>query len=226
MPPRLVSPPVPVELSTKKREAALAMHQSRPADCGPWAVTDRVERLKQMWAEGYSGTIIAQRLGGGLTRNAVIGKAFRLKLAPRTTSNWQTPRWQSGVKRPRKPRLKPKMNQSSGASALKQAFLAEPYVPPVRPVIPREEWVMFEQLQDHHCRFPVNDAKDKNPDLEQAYCGRAKVTGLPYCADHARICFAPPQARAGRPQPPGPLYRKSVLTGQIAPVHLHELEDV
>jgi hypothetical protein len=34
-----------------------------------------------MWGNGYSASDIAKSLGGGLTRNAVIGKAHRLKLS-------------------------------------------------------------------------------------------------------------------------------------------------
>lgn len=44
---------------------------------------ERVELLKKLWAEGFSASQIAAQLGG-VTRNAVIGKAHRLKLAGRT----------------------------------------------------------------------------------------------------------------------------------------------
>ncbi|KAA6205637.1 MAG: GcrA cell cycle regulator [Candidatus Tokpelaia sp.] len=44
---------------------------------------ERVEQLKRLWAEGFSASQIAAQLGG-VTRNAVIGKAHRLKLAGRT----------------------------------------------------------------------------------------------------------------------------------------------
>lgn len=43
---------------------------------------ERVELLKQLWAEGHSASQIAVKMGG-VTRNAVIGKAHRLKLAGR-----------------------------------------------------------------------------------------------------------------------------------------------
>lgn len=38
---------------------------------------DRVQRLKQLWAFGLSASEIAGRLGG-LSRNAVLGKIYRL----------------------------------------------------------------------------------------------------------------------------------------------------
>ena len=43
---------------------------------------ERIERLKKMWAEGATASQIADELGG-VSRNAVIGKAHRLGLEPR-----------------------------------------------------------------------------------------------------------------------------------------------
>lgn len=42
-----------------------------------------VEMLREMWAKGYSAMEIAGTLGGGITRNAVIGKANRMGLQNR-----------------------------------------------------------------------------------------------------------------------------------------------
>ena len=39
---------------------------------------DRVGALKKLWLEGQSASQIAKQLGGGVTRNAVIGKVHRL----------------------------------------------------------------------------------------------------------------------------------------------------
>ena len=43
---------------------------------------ERVEMLQSLWREGYSASAIAERLGG-ISRNAVIGKAHRLFLPSR-----------------------------------------------------------------------------------------------------------------------------------------------
>lgn len=40
---------------------------------------EQVELLKKRWSEGFSGKMIAEEIGG-VTRNAVIGKAHRLGL--------------------------------------------------------------------------------------------------------------------------------------------------
>ena len=46
---------------------------------------DRVEVLKKLWGEGKTAAEIAKELGEGVTRNAVIGKAHRLKLSSRVS---------------------------------------------------------------------------------------------------------------------------------------------
>lgn len=43
----------------------------------------RTETLKTLWGQGKSASVIAAKLGGGITRNAVVGKAHRLGLAQR-----------------------------------------------------------------------------------------------------------------------------------------------
>lgn len=46
---------------------------------------DRTDRLTKLWALGWTASQIADALGYGLTRNAVIGKAHRLGLPSRAT---------------------------------------------------------------------------------------------------------------------------------------------
>lgn len=46
---------------------------------------EKVNLLKKLWVEGKTAAEIAKALGGGLTRNAVIGKAHRLKLSNRVS---------------------------------------------------------------------------------------------------------------------------------------------
>ena len=46
---------------------------------------EKEEKLKQLWEKGHTASQIAEILGD-TTRNAVIGKAHRLKLAARAPS--------------------------------------------------------------------------------------------------------------------------------------------
>ncbi|HMS45159.1 MAG TPA: GcrA family cell cycle regulator, partial [Alphaproteobacteria bacterium] len=45
----------------------------------------RIEALRKFWQQGFSASQIAKKLGG-VTRNAVIGKAHRLGLTGRSSS--------------------------------------------------------------------------------------------------------------------------------------------
>ena len=51
---------------------------------------DREKKLRELWEKGHTASQIAEMLGG-TTRNAVIGKAHRLKLAARAASKQINP---------------------------------------------------------------------------------------------------------------------------------------
>ncbi len=71
----------------------------------PWT-EERVKTLKKLWEEGKTARQIAETLGGGLTRNAVIGKANRMGLrtpsskggssSPETVTSGQGCQWPNG----------------------------------------------------------------------------------------------------------------------------------
>jgi GcrA cell cycle regulator len=153
---------------------------------------ERVELLKKLWADGLSASQIAGRLGG-VTRNAVIGKVHRLGLSGRaTTSRMKShrPRVRSqSTKRLMKPRF-----AHVGNPALRNLYLqdAEAYVPPVEElVIPIAERKSIQTLTEASCRWPIGDPQA----ADFHFCGRTKVTALPYCEFHARRAFQPPQPR-------------------------------
>ena len=66
----------------------------------------RVELLKRLWISGETARKIADKLGGGVTRNAVIGKAHRLGLTGKQGSRRPAP----------KPREKPTSRASHRGS--------------------------------------------------------------------------------------------------------------
>lgn len=168
---------------------------------------ERVELLKKLWADGLSASQIAGRIGA-VTRNAVIGKVHRLGLSGRAT----TTRMKSH--RPR-PRPNPGNGNSAGAAkrplaakprfanvgntALRELYReAEPYVAPIEElIIPLAERRTIQTLEECHCRWPIGDPQE----AEFHFCGKTKVTGLPYCEFHARRAFQPPQARRNGGQP-------------------------
>src|SRR3712207_7715370 len=70
---------------------------------------ERIERLKELWSKGMTASQIADELGG-VSRNAVIGKAHRLGLQARP----------SPVK-PNEPAAKPAKTKAAAAPAEKPA---------------------------------------------------------------------------------------------------------
>ena len=50
---------------------------------------DNTARLRELWDEGHPAAEIGRRLG--ITKNAVIGKAWRLELPPRRVSEGPSP---------------------------------------------------------------------------------------------------------------------------------------
>jgi GcrA cell cycle regulator len=163
---------------------------------GPWAVEGRVDELKRLWAEGYSASQIAGRLGGGVSRNAVIAKVHRLGLAGRAHAIART--YIRG-----RARTKPKAKSANKRFNIGNPALRQLYLVPSAPVpfqeldIPIAERKTVETLTETSCRWPIGDPQ--KPDFH--FCGRPKITGLSYCDHHARVAFQPPQPRMRAPAP-------------------------
>jgi GcrA cell cycle regulator len=178
---------------------------------------ERVELLKKLWSEGLSASQIASRLGG-VTRNAVIGKVHRLGLSGRAT----TSRMKSHRPRPRAAAAAKRMAKSRfatiGNPALRALYHpeAEPFVPAVEElVIPVAERKSIQTLSECSCRWPIGDPQ--LPDFH--FCGKQKVTGLPYCEFHARRAFQPPQVKRRAPEivePPAPAIQGGTPTKEQA----------
>jgi GcrA cell cycle regulator len=72
---------------------------------------ERIELLQKLWLQGWSASRIAGELACGITRNAVIGKVYRLGLfspAPNSPPPPRPPaRGQSANRREYRPRFSP-----------------------------------------------------------------------------------------------------------------------
>ncbi len=169
----------------------------------PGWTEERVEKLKELWAEGLSASEIARVLGG-VTRNAVIGKVHRLRLAGRAPARRAKPSTGTNAKR-RVSQKKPQGTATpvtNGATALKarqetvpvEAAKARPaplslVEPPVKGRITN-----IMDLTHKTCRWPIGDPGDE----DFAYCGDHAQPGSPYCAHHARIAYQPATDRKRR----------------------------
>lgn len=126
---------------------------------------ERVSLLKQLWGEGKTAAEIAKVLGDGITRNAVIGKAHRLKLSSRLSPIQQnTSKKVKADNVPRPPRPAIKIPEFKGKG------------------------IKMVDLGPNMCRWPNGDPQDENFN----FCGCDAVAGLAYCADHARVAYQVP----------------------------------
>lgn len=130
---------------------------------------DKVSMLRSLWEEGLSTTKIAERIGGGCTKNAVISKANYLNLKPRSRKQvYQA----SGL-------VKPRFGQVFGAPGPKRLY--EKYKPvahlPLPGLTPKE----LIDLGPNECRWPFGHL----PDMK--FCGGRTQSGQTYCMHHEKI---------------------------------------
>jgi GcrA cell cycle regulator len=155
---------------------------------------ERIEQLRSLWHDGLSASQIATHLGG-ITRNAVIGKAHRLGLTgrPSPIKNRSV-----GVSRPR-PQRRPRVELAPTPRAVAAAPIAQPrHVEPPPPLeLEDMPGATILTLTDRICKWPIGDPR--HPDFH--FCGRASAEGLPYCAEHARRAYQPPARRGEREEP-------------------------
>ena len=139
---------------------------------------ERVSLLKKLWGEGRTAAEIAKELGEGVTRNAVIGKAHRLKLSGRV----------SPIQQNKKPVAKTTERKSEKVTKAIHV-VKSPAVPsePAPKPLSREDQDLFSlmDLQPRMCRWPVGDPQDET----FGFCGSDCIMGLPYCSEHAKQAY-------------------------------------
>lgn len=138
----------------------------------------RVTKLKKLWAKGLSASQIADELGEGATRNAIIGKAHRLGLSSRP----------SPVKGPPPKTEKKPVKKAKKAAPKKPEVVEEPKI------------VTILSLTDRMCKWPIGHPGEDN----FHFCGQRATPGQPYCAHHCSLAYQAPQPRRDRRRPTGP----------------------
>ena len=146
---------------------------------------ERIEQLRSLWRDGLSASQIAAALGG-VTRNAVIGKAHRLGLTGRPSPIKSRP---AGMPRPRVRR--PKLERPQVAARPAAAAPAR-RIEPAPVELEDMPGATILTLTDRICKWPVGDPRDTN----FHFCGRVSAEGVPYCTEHARRAYQAPARRS------------------------------
>ena len=136
--------------------------------------SEKVEKLKELWSKGHTASQIAEALGD-TTRNAVIGKAHRLKLEARAPSK------QSSSPKSRENRQVMRRSPAPMSRRAKfQSILLDKNFEAENPK-------SLEELTEETCKWPIG-----HPNEEKFYfCGRKPEGEFPYCKLHVLYAFQP-----------------------------------
>lgn len=130
-----------------------------------WTI-ENVDKARNLAASGLSAAMIADQMGDGFTRNAVVGIGHRKGF-----------HFLGMNKKQGKP--KPKPNRVTKALMQCESIPSEPDPPRQR--------LTFAELQANSCRYPHGDPQ--KPGF--SFCGKNKIDGIPYCRQCAALCYEP-----------------------------------
>ena len=134
---------------------------------------EKVNKLKDLWGKGQTASQIAQIIGG-VTRNAVIGKAHRLNLSSKLKTRSTIQPHSSSVKTKEN-----KINFKGKRGKFKSLLLDKNFEPAKN--------LNLEELTEETCKYMEGHPDDKN----SSFCGRKNVEKFSYCPLHLMIVFQP-----------------------------------
>lgn len=159
-----------------------------------------IDSLTAYWNSGMVAAEIAAMMAREFrtpfTKNGVVGKAHRLRLAARPSpirakkSRPVPAAQQASASAPRVPKMaRPRVTESS---------LNSPRPPKLSPakVEPLDGLgILSAEMTGRHCQWPLW-GDDLPPLGERRHCGCAVATGRPYCEGHAAIAYVKIKPRA------------------------------
>jgi GcrA cell cycle regulator len=147
------------------------------------------DRLRKLWDSGASTPDIARALG--ISKNAVVGKAHRLKLVGRPSPIIRDGTAPKRVRPPQAaaPKLLPIVVRLVSdvptprpvGAAVTPPAIRRPPTPPRRPA--PTGGIPYTPEMPHCCQFPLTDRRP------WMFCGGQAPLGSPWCEDHRKVVW-------------------------------------
>ena len=134
---------------------------------------EKVNKLKDLWGKGQTANQIAEIIGG-VSRNAVIGKAHRLNLSSKIKTR-------SAITNNKVGSIKPNINLNKGSRKQRfRSLLLDKNFEPAKNL-------GLEDLNESTCKYMEGHPDEK----DSSFCGRKTIDKFSYCPLHLMIVFQP-----------------------------------
>ena len=131
---------------------------------------EKVDKLKELWGKGKTASQIAEVIGG-LSRNAIIGKAFRLQLSKKIIKR-STIHSSNNLKYKEK-----NLNKKSRKFKFTSLLLDKNFEP--------SKNLSLEELNENTCKYMEGHPNESS----SSFCGRKTVEKFSYCPLHLIVVF-------------------------------------
>ena len=135
---------------------------------------EKVAKLKDLWGKGKTASQIAEIIGG-ISRNAVIGKAHRLNLSAKIKTRSSS----TNQKNYKLNEQENKFQKRGRRNKFKSLIIEKDFEP--------ENPKQLEELDESVCKWPIGHPNENS----FYFCGRKSLKEFSYCKLHLLYAFQP-----------------------------------